>query len=119
MGRTLPSAMMVFDAEASRWSKFRRALRREDQEVFDAIFRGARKHVSAMAYESSAIPLDSILLAMLIESAREVRELNGRVRALEIALAGRGGRDQAEPVFGEAQTRPACPTAGRGERPRI
>ena len=83
MGRTLPSAMMVFDGEAGRWSKFRRALRREDQDIFDAIFRGARKHIAAMAYESSPIPLEGIFLAMLVEERKSVTALEARVKKLE------------------------------------
>ncbi len=83
MGRTLPSAMMVFDAEAARWAKFRRALRREDQEVFDAVFRDARRHIAAMAYASSPVPMESILLAMLIDARRSVVILEERVRDLE------------------------------------
>lgn len=85
MGRTLPSAMVVFDAEASRWSKFRRALRREDQEVLDEVFRDARKHISAMAYASSPVPMESILLAMLIEERKSARALDGRLKKLEEA----------------------------------
>ena len=83
MGRTLPSAMMVFDAEQSRWAKFRRALRREDQELFDGIFRDARKHVSAMAYASSPVPMEAVLLAMLLDSRKAVAMLEKRVQALE------------------------------------
>ncbi|MEK7474480.1 MAG: hypothetical protein AAB152_02495 [Candidatus Coatesbacteria bacterium] len=87
MGRTLPSAMQVFDGEASRWAKFRRALRREDQEIFDELFLTARRHVSAMAYESSAIPMEAVLLSMLIEECRAVHRLRDQVRRLEEAAS--------------------------------
>ena len=100
MGRTLPSAMMVFDAEQSRWSKFRRALRREDQETFDGIFRDARKHVSAMAYASSPVPMEAVLLAMLLDARKAVGMLEKRVQALESPLSpgNTPSRDHELPV---------------------
>ncbi len=87
MGRTLPSATQVFDAEAARWGKFRRALRREDQALFDEVFREARTHVAAMAYASSPAPMEAVLLAMLLEARRGTRELRERVARLEEASA--------------------------------
>jgi len=75
MGRTLPSAMQVFDGEAARWAKFRRALRREDQEILDELFLHARRHVAAMAYASSAVPMEAVLLAMLLEERKVVNRL--------------------------------------------
>jgi hypothetical protein len=83
MGRTLPSAMMVFDAEAARWSKFRRALRREDQELFDELVLDARRNIAALAYSSPAAPMEGILLAMLLGERRAVRVLEEKVRRLE------------------------------------
>ena len=83
MGRTLPSAMMVFDGETARWAKFRRALRREDQAVLDELFIGARRHIAAMAYASNAVPMEGVLLAMLLEERRTVNRLIERLRLLE------------------------------------
>ena len=42
MGRTVPTFTMVLQQEMESWSKFRRALRREDQEAMDELFRAAR-----------------------------------------------------------------------------
>lgn len=86
MGRTLPSAMQVFDGEAARWAKFRRALRREDQIVLDELFLGARRNTTAMAYLSNAVPMESILLAMLISTARRLGECEKKLRGLEDEL---------------------------------
>jgi len=75
--------MQVFEAEKARWFKFRRALRREDQAVFDGIFRDARKHIAAMSYASSPVPMESILLAMLVEERKSGKALEERVKLLE------------------------------------
>ena len=83
MGRTLPSATMIFDGEAARWSAFRRALRREDQAVFDEIFLAARRHLAAIAHATSPAPMEAVLLAMLLEQRRQLEGMRWRLRALE------------------------------------
>lgn len=83
MGRTLPSATMVFEGEAARWGKFRRALRKEDQEVLDELFLEARRHIAAMSYASSPVPMEAVFLAMLLEERRAVKRLAERIGELE------------------------------------
>ena len=83
MGRTLPSAMEVFDRELAHWSKFRRALRKEEQQMFDELFLQARRHIAAMAYLANAVPMESFFLAMFLEERRAVKALEERVRQLE------------------------------------
>ena len=83
MGRTLPSAMEVFDRELANWSKFRRALRREDQQLFDELFLQARRHIAAMAYFASPVPMESFFLAMFLEERRAVKSLEQRISRLE------------------------------------
>ena len=41
MGRTVPTFTMVLQQEIDSWGKFRRGLRREDQEALDELFRAA------------------------------------------------------------------------------
>lgn len=75
MGRTLASATQQIINEQNALGKFRRALRREDQRVFDDLFRGARFHVAALAYASHLLPFEAMLLAMLIEEHKRVLRL--------------------------------------------
>lgn len=74
------------------WSKFRRGLRKEDQDALDDLFRAARLQLASSAYAARPIPFESIVMAMLVAQQR-------RIAALE-ALAARPamGRD-AVPVF--------------------
>lgn len=87
MGRTLPSATRTFDGETARWGAFRRALRREDQAVFDELFLAARRHLAAIAHSTSPAPMEAILLAMLLEQRRQVEELTWKLRALDSPAA--------------------------------
>ncbi|MCL4806109.1 MAG: hypothetical protein KJ046_17575 [Anaerolineae bacterium] len=77
MGRTLATANQIILDEQAAFADFRRALRREDQQVFDALFAAARKHTAAISQAGHALPFEAILLAMLLEQARELERLRG------------------------------------------
>ena len=88
MGRTLPSITQAFIQEQEAFSRFRRALRRSDQLVLDELFASARKHLAAAAYAAHALPMETFLLAMLLEEHKEVLRLR---HVLEALLAERDG----------------------------
>lgn len=75
MGRTVQTINQVIQAEEVAFSNFRRTLRREDQLLFDALFAQARKHTAAISQANHALPFEAILLAMLLEQAREMATL--------------------------------------------
>lgn len=70
MGRTLPTFTERTDALFLEWKPFRRALRREDQEILDALFSEVRLHAQAGAALSPVEPWPTVLLAMLIEERK-------------------------------------------------
>ncbi len=86
MGRTVAPFSQVLEAEFESWSKFRRALRREDQEAFDRLFAAAKYHVAAMVYASRLTPLEAILMGILVEHQKTIGRLATRVRDLEAAV---------------------------------
>ena len=77
MGRTLSTINQIILEEQTAFADFRRALRREDQRAFDALFAAARKHVTAISQANHALPFEAVLLAMLLEQARELERLRG------------------------------------------
>jgi hypothetical protein len=81
MGRTLQTTNQIILNEQSAFGGFRRALRRDDQRHFDTLFASARKHTAAISLAKHALPFESILLAMMVEQAKEIealqRQLNG------------------------------------------
>jgi hypothetical protein len=87
MGRTVLPYSQVWEAERQRWQKFRRALRQEDQVHLDRLFESARLHLQAGVYASSPWPLESMLLAMLLEHQKSLRTLEESLRGLEKATA--------------------------------
>ncbi|HLX00279.1 MAG TPA: hypothetical protein VKR82_16685 [Candidatus Acidoferrales bacterium] len=79
MGRTIPTFRQLIEEATQRWSKFRRALRREDQVHFDHLFHRVRCYTQAATYQCNDDPMQSILLSIALEQEK-------RLDALERAL---------------------------------
>jgi len=89
MGRTLPSITQSLSEEQAAYARFRRALRRADQLALDELFVAARQHLAAAAYAANALPMETFLLAMLLEEHKET----ARLRALLEGLLERRGSE--------------------------
>ncbi len=88
MGRTVPTFTMVIQQEMESWSKFRRGLRKEDQDALDELFRTARMQLASSAYAARPIPFESIVMSMMVAQQREIKELKKKLERLEcIALS--------------------------------
>jgi hypothetical protein len=83
MGRTVLPFSRVLEQEVQEWKKFRRGLRREDQQFLDRLFEEARLHVQAGVYASRPWPFETILISMLIEHEKALVELRSKMRVLE------------------------------------
>jgi hypothetical protein len=79
MGRTLPTTTQIILDEQQAFLKFRRALRRDEQLIFDELFARTRKHVMAINQADHVLPFEAILLAMLVEMMRDVIELKRQI----------------------------------------
>jgi hypothetical protein len=73
---------MVIQQEMESWTKFRRGLRREDQEALDDLFRAARLQLAGCAYAARPIPFESVAMAMLVAQQRAIRELQATLSAM-------------------------------------
>jgi len=98
MGRTLPSITMAFIQEQEAFARFRRALRRSDQLALDDLFASARKHLAAAAYAAHALPMETFLLAMLLEEHKEVMRLRQMLEARQAEDAHADHRLAAGPA---------------------
>jgi hypothetical protein len=81
MGRTVPTFVQLIHDAAARWTKFRRALRREDQPFFDRLFHRARFYTQAATYQCHDNPMEAILLSIALDQEKRVDALE---RALQI-----------------------------------
>jgi hypothetical protein len=75
MGRTVPTFRQLIDDAIARWSKFRRALRREDQEYLDRLFRRVRSYTQAATYQASDNPMEAILLSIALDQEKRLDAL--------------------------------------------
>ena len=82
MGRTVLPFTQELHREEESWKPFRRALRKEDRELFDELFAAARYHTAACTCSGRAVPFEAILISILVEERRAVRELSRRLDEL-------------------------------------
>lgn len=71
----MPTIVQTLQAEQEAWKLFRRALRKEDQEAFDALWRFARYHAAPASMAGRPMPFEAALMAMLVAMERQVLEL--------------------------------------------
>lgn len=83
MGRTVLPIAQVIQQEREEWSKFRRALRKEDQSAFDELFDIAKYHSAPCSYASRPVPTEPIFMAILLEHQKTIAALRKRIEQLE------------------------------------
>src|SRR3974390_637544 len=86
MGRTLPTIVQTLRTEEEGWKLFRRALRKEDQEAFDALWRYARFHAAPASMASRPMPYEAALMGMLVGLERVIMDLDRRLGEAEKLL---------------------------------
>jgi hypothetical protein len=74
---------MVIQQEMESWTKFRRGLRKEDQDALDELFRAARLQLASSAYAARPIPFESIIMSMMVMQQRAIQRLQERLEKLE------------------------------------
>jgi hypothetical protein len=99
MGRTVLPFSRVLEQEVQEWKKFRRGLRKEDQQFLDRLFEEARLHVQAGVYASRPWPFETILISILLEHEKTLVELRSKIRILEEK------RKEGEPSFSSSPLR--------------
>jgi len=77
-GHIKPLEKDILELEQS-FSGFRQVLSKQDQEIFDQLFDGARKQAFAIRLAEHALPFEAIIFTMVINQAREIERLKGMV----------------------------------------
>jgi len=79
MASTGQTSEQVLEQEIQEWKKFRWALRKEDQQVFDQLLEKSRLHVEAGNNASRPWPFETILISMLLEQEKALVELRSKI----------------------------------------
>jgi hypothetical protein len=83
MERTDLPFSQILEQEIQERKKFRRALRKEDQQFLDALFEEARLHVEAGVSASRLWPFETILISILLEHEKALVELRSKLKVYE------------------------------------
>jgi hypothetical protein len=75
--------LILQELDKDEWKRFRRALRKDDQEIFDELFIAPKIQMQAGAYASNAKPFETMLICMLIELKKELKLLEQRIARAE------------------------------------
>lgn len=75
MGRSVPTYRMTLADIIKDWNGYRRALRIDDREAFDAMMVKAQMHASAASYQVSSDPVETVFLSILLEQEKTIRRL--------------------------------------------
>lgn len=82
MGRTVTTITQYLNDIEAMLSSFRRTLRKSDQYIFDGIFAAARKHIAAISQSDALLPFEMVLLAILLEQAKEIAAMQHEIEQL-------------------------------------
>ena len=80
MGRTVPTFVQLIEQASEHWSKFRRALRREDQIHFDKLFLSVRCYTQAATYQCHDNPMEAILLSIALDLQKRLDAIEQLLR---------------------------------------
>lgn len=79
MGRTNPTYRDRLRATQESWGDFRRGLRRQDHEAYDALWEHASNYADAAGYHNPGRPLDAVLMSIALAQERRIEELEETV----------------------------------------
>ena len=82
MGRTVPAFRPALEHEIESWKDYKRALRPEDQKVFDKLMNYARIHADAGSLGARQI-ISEAFYQSRIEQEKKIEFLEARVDELE------------------------------------
>ena len=83
MGRTVPSFRPALEHEIESWKDFKRALRPEDQKIFDKLMNFARIHADAGSLSARPMLSEILFISFAIEQEKRIKSLEKRVQELE------------------------------------
>ena len=83
IGRTVPSFRPALEHEIESWKDFKRALRPEDQKVFDKLMNFARIHADAGSMSARPMLSEILFISFAIEQERRITKLEQELKDLK------------------------------------
>jgi len=89
MGRTVPAFRPALEHEIESWKDYKRALRPEDQQIFDKLMNFARIHADAGSLGSRPMLSEILFIAFAIEQQKKIEKLEKKLKKLENKAQGK------------------------------
>lgn len=90
MGRTVPPFRPALEHEIESWRDFKRALRPEEQKIFDKLMNFARIHADAGSMSARPMLSEVLFISFAVEQEKKIEMLEERVKKLEEIIKGKG-----------------------------
>ncbi|MFX0034527.1 MAG: hypothetical protein ACFE9I_02665 [Candidatus Hermodarchaeota archaeon] len=90
MGRTVPSFRPALEHEIESWKDFKRALRPEEQKIFDKLMNFARIHADAGSMSARPVLSEVLFISFAVEQEKRIEELEEKVKKLEELIEEKG-----------------------------
>jgi len=88
MGRTVPSFRPALEHEIESWKDFKRALRPEEQKIFDKLMNFARIHADAGSMSARPMLSEILFISFAVEQEKKLEMLEEKVEELEEMING-------------------------------
>ncbi|MFX1502384.1 MAG: hypothetical protein ACFFDH_15595 [Promethearchaeota archaeon] len=89
MGRTVPSFRPALEHEIESWKDFKRALRPEEQKIFDKLMNFARIHADAGSLSARPMLSEVLFISFAVEQEKRIEALEEKVKELEEMIKGK------------------------------
>ena len=89
IGRTVPSFRPALEHEIESWKDFKRALRPEEQKIFDKLMNFARIHADAGSLSARPLLSEILFISFAIEQEKRIAMLENKVAGLEEKTRGK------------------------------
>ncbi|MHA1912844.1 MAG: hypothetical protein ACW986_08265 [Promethearchaeota archaeon] len=89
MGRTVPSFRPALEHEIESWKDFKRALRPEEQKLFNKLMNYARIHADAGSMSARPMLSEVLFISFAIEQEKKIEMLEEKIRKFEETIHGK------------------------------
>ncbi len=90
MGRTVPSFRPALEHEIESWKDFKRALRPQEQKIFDKLMNFARIHADAGSMSARPMLSEVLFISFAVEQEKKIEMLEEKVKELEKMIKRKG-----------------------------
>ena len=83
MGRTVPSFRPALEHEIESWKEFKRALRPDEQEIFNKLMNFARIHADAGSLSARPMLSEVLFMSFAIEQEKRIEMLERKLKEIK------------------------------------